>query len=90
MEVKKLYSGITGTIISACSIGISTTELESWISIITAVGGFLITFVGVVLIPLIQRIKKAKADGKITADEANEIIEKTKEDLEKIKEKKDE
>ena len=87
---EKLISGIAGTTISACSIGMSASELESWITIITAIGGFLITFVGVVLIPLIQRIKSAKADGKITADEANEIIEKTKEDLEKIKEKKDE
>lgn len=67
--------GIAGTCISAVGASISVTELQAIISIIVTVLGFLLGVVLPWVIKIVQKIRKAKEDGKVTPEEANEIIE---------------
>ena len=67
--------GIAGTCLSAVGASISVTELQAIISIIVTVAGFLLGVVLPWVIKIVQKIKKAKEDGKITPEEANDIIE---------------
>ncbi len=67
--------GIAGTCLSAVGASISVTELQAIISIIVTVAGFLLGVVLPWVIKIVQKIRKAKEDGKITPEEANDIIE---------------
>ena len=66
--------GIAGTCISAVGASISVTELQAIISIIVTVAGFLLGVVLPWVIKIVQTIRKAKEDGKITEEEKEEII----------------
>lgn len=85
-EDGKLIGGMFGTAISAVGAGLSVTELQAIISIIATVIGLIITIVTSVVIPVIKKWKKAKEDGKVTVDEAIDIIEAAKDGLDKAKE----
>lgn len=78
--------GIAGTCISAIGASISVTELQAIISIVVTVLGFLIGVVLPWVLRLIAKIKKAKADGKITAEELEDIADTAKEAADDIKE----
>ena len=81
----KIIVGILGTSVSAVGAGLSVTELQAIISIIVTIAGFIIS----VLIPLgikvVNKIKAAKADGKIDKEEMEDIISTGKEILDETK-----
>ena len=85
MTDDNLTAGICGTAISAAGAGLSVTELQAIISIIVTIAGFIIS----VLIPLgikvVNKIKTAKADGKIDKEEMEDIISTGKEILDETK-----
>ena len=85
-EDGKLIGGMFGTAISAVGAGLSVTDLQAIISIIATVIGLMITIMTGVVIPVIKKYKKAKEDGKVTIDEAIDIIETAKDGLDKTKE----
>ena len=85
-EDGKLLGGMLGTAISAVGAGLSVTELQAIISIIATVIGLIITRVTSVVIPVLKKWKKAKEDGKVTIDEAIDMIETAKGGIDKAKE----
>ena len=70
MENFKRIGALVG---NALSVGGLLADLESIVSIICCIAGFLITFVTCVIVPVWKKIRKAKEDGKIEPDELNEI-----------------
>ena len=85
-EDGKLIGGMFGTAISAVGAGLSVTELQAIVSIIATVIGLLITIMTGVVIPVLKKLKKAKEDGKVTVDEAIDMIETAADGLGKAKE----
>lgn len=91
----KLTCGIVGTLMS--SVGLTATaEVEQIVSIVCTILGLLITIISCVVIPVIRSVIKAKADGKITTDEVNDIIDtadkgisEVKDEIDKINKKED-
>ena len=85
MQEDKIMVGLLGTSVSALGAGLSVTELQAIISMIVTVLGFIIS----VLIPLgikvVNKIKAAKADGKIDKEEMKDIISTGKEILDETK-----
>ena len=67
--------GIAGTCLSAIGASISVTELQAIISIIVTVLGFLLGVVLPWVIKIVQKVRDAKADGVITKEEADDIID---------------
>lgn len=98
----KILTGLIGTAVSATGAGLSVTELQAIISIIVTVAGFIISVLVPLCIKLYKKIKAAKEDGKIDAEEVQDILDTTKEiidataeqvsetaeDIKEIKEKK--
>ena len=81
-NVKSFIGGVSGSAVSF--LGLSLEDADHIVGIICGVVGLIITIVSTVIIPLLRRIKKAKADGKITLDEVADIIENTTEDIKKV------
>lgn len=81
-NVKSFIGGVSGSAVSF--LGLSLEDADHIVGIICGVVGLIITIVSTVIVPLLRRIKKAKADGKITLDEVTNIIESTTEDINKI------
>lgn len=75
----KMLLGITGTAVSAVGAGLSVTELQAIISIIVTIAGFVISVLIPLIIKLYKKIKAAKADGKITKEEVDDIASTVKE-----------
>ena len=75
----KLMMGIIGTAVSATGAGLSVTEVQAIISIIVTVAGFVISVLVPLIIKLVKKIKDAKADGKITKEEVDDIASTVKE-----------
>ena len=75
----KLMMGIIGTAVSATGAGLSVTELQAIISIIVTIAGFVISVLIPLIIKLVHKIKEAKADGKITKEEVDDITSTVKE-----------
>ena len=80
----RIMYGAAGTVVSAVGAGMSVTELQAIVSIIVTVAGFVISVLIPLGIKLVKKIKAAKADGKITKEEvddiastANEIIDES-------------
>ena len=84
-DITKLSCGTIGTILSAVGIN-STQDVESITSIVCTILGLLITITSCVIIPVAKKIINAKKDGKIDADEANDIIDTLDEGLKKLDE----
>lgn len=82
-EITKLSCGAFGTILSSLGLN-STQEVESITSIVCTILGLLITITSCIVIPLVKKIILAKKDGKITADEVNDIIDTLDEGLNKV------
>ena len=81
-NVKSFIGGVGGSAVSF--LGLSLEDADHIVGIICGVVGLIITIISTVILPLLRRIKKAKADGKITLDEVADIIESTTEDIEKV------
>lgn len=94
MTDKTLF-GLIGTAVSATGASLSTTDLQAIISICVTIAGFLISVVAPLIIKLVKWYKKSKEDGKIDANEVDElgqIIDQggkdIKEGIENLKDKK--
>ena len=81
-NVKSFIGGVGGSAVSF--LGLSLEDADHIVGIVCGVVGLIITIISTVIVPLLRRIKKAKADGKITIDEVADIIENTTEDLKKV------
>lgn len=81
-NVKSFIGGVSGSAVSF--LGLSLEDADHIVGIICGVVGLIITIISTVIVPLLRRIKKAKADGKITFDEVADIIENTTEDIKKV------
>ena len=81
-NVKSFIGGVSGSAVSF--LGLSLEDADHIVGIVCGVVGLIITIVSTVILPLLRRIKKAKADGKITLDEVSDIIESTTEDIKKV------
>ena len=79
MQEDNLHIGIAGTMVSAAGASLSVTELQAIISIIVTVLGFIISVLIPLVIKLVNKIKTAKADGKIDKEEMKDIISTGKE-----------
>ena len=75
----KIMVGILGTSVSAVGAGLSVTELQAIISIIVTIAGFIISVLIPLGIKLVNKIKAAKADGKIDKEEIKDIVSTGKE-----------
>lgn len=95
MNYKYLIGSLVGNGLSVAGVALTETQLqtaESIVAIICMVLGLLITITCSIILPLIKWWKKAKEDGKITAEEiqeAQDILEEGMKDL-KDKDKKGE
>lgn len=81
-NVKSFIGGVGGSAVSF--LGLSLEDADHIVGIICGVVGLIITIISTIILPLLRRIKKAKADGKITLDEVADIIENTTEDIKKV------
>ena len=81
-NVKSFIGGVSGSAVSF--LGLSLEDADHIVGIVCGVVGLIITIISTVILPLLRRIKKAKADGKITFDEVADIIENTTEDIKKV------
>ena len=81
-NVKSFIGGVGGSAVSF--LGLSLEDADHIVGIVCGVVGLIITIISTVIVPLLRRIKKAKADGKITFDEVADIIESTTEDIKKV------
>ena len=94
MTDDNLTAGICGTAISAAGAGLSVNELQAIISIIVTIAGFIISVLIPLCIKLTNKIKDARADGKVDKEEmkdilstGQEILEETKKVIDKIDDK---
>ena len=94
MTDDNLTAGICGTAISAVGAGISVNELQAIISIIVTIAGFIISVLIPLCIKLSNKIKAARADGKVDKEEmkdiistGKEIVDETKKVIEEVKDK---
>ena len=96
MQDDNLYIGLVGTAISATGASLSVTDLQAIISIIVTIAGFVISVLIPLIIKLTNKIKQARADGKVDKEEmkdiistGKEIVDETKKVIEEEKEVKD-
>ena len=94
MQDDNLYIGLVGTAISATGASLSVTDLQAIISIIVTIAGFVISVLIPLIIKLTNKIKAAKADGKVDKEEmkdilstGQEILEETKKVIDEVKDK---
>ena len=89
MPDDKIIMGICGTVVSATGTGMtqmSINELQSIVGIIVTIAGFVISVLIPLAMKLVKKIKAAKADGKITKDEIEDITSTVKEIVDKTTE----
>ena len=94
LQEDKIMVGLLGTSVSALGAGLSVTELQAIISMIVTILGFIISVLIPLGIKLVNKIKAAKADGKVDKEEmkdilstGQEILEETKKVIDKIDDK---
>lgn len=94
MTDNNVYIGMLGTAVSAAGASMSVTDLQAIISIIVTIAGFIISVLIPLCIKLTNKIKAARADGKIDKDEmkdiistGKEIVDETKKVIEEVKDK---
>ncbi len=85
MQDDNLYVGLVGTAISATGASLSVTDLQAIISIIVTIAGFIISVLIPLGIKLVNKIKAAKADGKVDKEEMEDILSTGKEMLDETK-----
>ena len=85
MQDDNLYIGLVGTAISATGASLSVTDLQAIISIIVTIAGFIISVLIPLGIKLVNKIKAAKADGKVDKEEMEDILSTGQEILDETK-----
>lgn len=83
----KTVGGLIGTCISSMGASLSLDDVQTIISIVVTVLGFMITITTTVIIPVCKKIRDAKKDGKITLEELEDINNTVKDSIDKVKEK---
>ena len=76
--------GAAGTVVSATGFALSVTQLQGILSLVATALGLIITIVTSIIIPIAKKIKRAKEDGKITIEEAEEIINELRKEIEQL------
>lgn len=82
MEKFKRIGALLGNVLS---VGGWLADLESIVSIICCVAGFMITLITCVIVPVWKKIRDAKADGKLDPEELDEIAGTLQDGIDKIK-----
>lgn len=85
IDSEALVGGTFGSLVSLS--GMTMQEANYIVNIICAVVGMLITIITAVIIPVVKWYRKAKEDGKITADEIQEGAETLANGLEEVEDK---
>ena len=85
MQDDNLYIGLVGTAISATGASLSVTDLQAIISIIVTIAGFIISVLIPLGIKLVNKIKAARADGKVDEEEMKDILSTGQEILDETK-----
>ena len=80
----KFVGGVVGSCVSFMGASINADEISTIISIVCAIVGLLWTIVITGIIPFIKSLNKAKQDGKITAEEIDELQEIAKNVTEEV------
>ena len=75
----KLMCGVVGTAVSAAGTGLAINEIQAIVSIIITIAGFIISVLIPLIMKLIHKIKVARADGKLTKEEVDDIASTVKE-----------
>ena len=75
----KLMCGVVGTAVSAAGTGLAINEVQAIVSIVITIAGFIISVLIPLIMKLIHKIKAAKADGKLTKEEVDDIASTVKE-----------
>lgn len=70
MENFKRIGALIGNVLA---VGGWLADLESIVSIVCCVAGFMITFVTCVIVPVWKKVRDAKKDGELTPEELDEI-----------------
>lgn len=79
MSNDRIICGLAGTMVSATGASLSVGELQSIISIVITILGFIISVLIPLTIKLVKKIKDAKADGVVTKEEIMDIAATGKE-----------
>ena len=82
MEKFKRIGALLGNVLS---VGGWLADLESIVSIICCVAGFMITLVTCIIVPVWKKIRDAKADGKLDPEELDEIAGTLQDGIDQIK-----
>lgn len=82
----ELITGAVGTTVSAIGTATQTNDILQTVSLVITIIGAVISMI---IVPLLSWYTKAKADGKITVDEAKEGVDIVKDGIENIKNIKD-
>lgn len=85
IDYESLATGATGTAVSAAGFALSVTQIQAIFSLAATGLGLLITITTSIVIPIAKKIIKARKDGKITTDEAQEILEEVEKGCENVK-----
>lgn len=83
---KEFIGGIVGTILSSTGAIADVNEVLTIVSTVITILGGIITLI---VIPLVSWYRRAKEDGKITAEELKEGVDIVKDGVEDLKEKQD-
>ena len=97
MNNDRIIAGLCGTAISATGASLSVGEIQSIVSILITILGFIISVLIPLGVRLIKKLKEAKKDGVITKEEiidiastGKEIIDKTESFIKEVSENKSE
>lgn len=79
----RIIAGLCGTAVSATGASLSVGEIQSIVSIVITVLGFLISVFIPLCVKLVKKITEAKKDNVITKDELIDIVDTGKEIIDK-------
>ena len=82
MEKFKRIGALVGNVLS---VGGWLADLESIVSIVCCIAGFMITFVTCIIVPVWKKIRDAKEDGELSPDELQGIADTLQDGIDKIK-----
>ena len=85
MNAETIGCGLIGTAVSAAGASMSVNDVQAIVSIVITIAGFVISVLVPLGIKLVQKIKKALEDKKITKEEAADILDTVDEIVEETK-----
>lgn len=85
MNEEVIAGSVIGNVLAITGTATQTNETLQTISLIITILGGIATFVMVVLIPVITKLKKYLEDKKLTKEEIEDLVDTAKEGIEKFK-----